>query len=390
MDYDASLPVPDAQDEDLSLQSEASNSLLNAQDSDYAQRVYAVLLKNAVYPLCVLGSLGNVVVLWVWSAESAYHPTTYLFKALAVSDILALVSLIIVHLVPGLFFKSTLFYGLAHGNRKVGVQITMLLAVVRVIRVFLPLRSDQLLSSTRIKVVLAGFTLWSLSEQMLENYLRVSNSVFYSKVDRFAGDILSLIVPSALQIICMTAVTWRLWRSVRVGSSSHRPAGSLGHETLKAQQLVYSVFVICVFTFIAYFVGYSVITFVVKCQSKEDKTILPNRLIFYISFSLACVINSSVNIIIYYFFIGKFKLLLFKKLIASRQIIMAPFFISSSATISSRRTSRTQTLHPDGDKIVTHETAAEDATNSKLPACALGETPAGANSPSSPAPKGPA
>ena len=273
MDYYTYLSDPETQEEvDLDFPEgvQQKHYFDPRHHSEYAVCVYKLMLWYCNIPTSVLGTVGNILVLWVWSSEFAYHPTFYLFKALAVSDILSLVFFVINECVSRseLFLRIVLLPGMVRGNRKIGVLITMLLSVVRVIKVFFPLRSEQLLSRVRMKVVLAGFTLWGLSEQLLENYLRSIDSDLLSKVNSYAGDRLSLIVPSALQIICMTVVTCRVWRFFRVDqSSSQRQAVSCQQGKNKDRQLVYSVFAMCVFTFLTYFVGYGLLSFVAKPKS---------------------------------------------------------------------------------------------------------------------------
>ena len=388
----ADSPVPDMKEEhfmDLGLTAigeKKEEMCVEPYDHACALFVSGMLVRYAVYHVCFFGLLANIVVLWVWSSELAYRPTTYLFKALAVSDILSLVSLIIGHIMPRRFFTATLFCWLNQATRMVGVQITLLLAVARVIRVFLPLRSEQLLPRVRLKAVLVGFVLWSLSVQLVENYLRTAQlTTALGIVDLYFGDGLGFIAPSVLQVTLMLAVMCRVWRSVRVESPpSHRPAVAFQQETHKARRLCYTVFTMSVFTFLAYGLGFGVATFI-KRRSTKDDVLSKYRLVVLSTVGLMCVINSTVNVFIYYVFTGKFKAVLVKKLRGGRQSFKSPSFFFSGTALPGGQNG---TTNPDGAKIVIHEEVSKDVTKSKLPACSFEKTAGDAEIPPSTARKG--
>ena len=325
-------------------------------------------------PIKVIGLLANIVVLWVWSAESTYHTTTYLFKVLAITDSVSLSSSLIYEVVIGKFLRGEILYVLIHGLRKVAVQITMLLAVARVITVFFPLRSERLLSRFRLNIVLAGFILWTLGAQMTENYFRSSGRM--SELLMFNTYVtvpFCVMIPSALQVILMTVVTWKVWRSSRVVSSSNRPVVSFQQDKHTARRMVYTVFTMCIFTFIAYFVGTCIKTFV-ESRPPGDKLIYPFRQIIYTSDGLLIVINSSVNVLLYYFFIGRFKVLFMKKLRGSQHSFnfKSPSFYSASGP--SLPEGVTMTTDPDQYNVIIREEAGGDATKSIMPACSFEKT----------------
>ena len=153
-------------------------SFIRDWDADIALCVRGGLKRFVTLPIVILGVFANLVIMWVWSSEVGSHPTTYLLKALAVADILALVTLLAFFPVEGTFIKDIVLYTLARATIQIGVQITMLLAIVRFIEVFFPLHSEQLLTRFRLKIVLAGFAVWSLTV-MLSLSLTVSLSPYF-------------------------------------------------------------------------------------------------------------------------------------------------------------------------------------------------------------------
>ena len=69
------------------------------------------------------------------------------------------------------------------------------------------------------------------------------------------------------------------------------------------------------------------------------------------------LINSSINIFIYYFFVGRFKTLLIRKLRKIRESFRHPGFFSVSGRTLPK--GQTMTTNPDGDHmIIPHEEAA--------------------------------
>ena len=282
-------------------------------DSPAAISVAWVLVYCVNYPICVFGTLANLLVMWVWSSETGYHPTSYLFKVLALVDTLVLVSYVVSHAVEGTFVHELFFFPLVHACRQIGVQITMLLAVVRVVGIFFPLHSKSLFSRFRMRLVLTGFTLWDISMQAFTSYLREVNSSHYLRLNQIAGEVLGLLVPAALQIVLMTVVMWRVWRSFRITPAIDRPAVAPQQDGDKTRRLVYTVFAMCLLTFISYFVGGGVELILENRSDLVDKAVLPYRLVIYRGFETICTVNSSVNIVFYYF-IGKFKAILFNKM----------------------------------------------------------------------------
>ena len=395
---DPHSPVLNETQEEADLALPASNLLIQAVKLKTSDQVFELYLgqflrRYFVDPIYLLGILANIVVVWVWSSESEYHPTTYLFKALAVSDGISLMCNTLYRFMYGNkgFFRDFFIHAFIKGAEKIGALITLLLAVVRVIRVFFPLRAEKLLSRRRMTVVLAGFTLWSLTLDFLVRYLKFDQHIdqykTYLLIDRYLGSMLTLIGGSSLQVILMIAVTWRVLRPVRVESSALRPAVSFQQDKAKARRLVYTVFAMSVFTFIPNVVMHLILKlFIDKIKPGEGRVFIYYRKVYTPVFTLMRRVNESVNVFLYYFFIGKFKALLLKKLRESRVSITSPSFYADSG--SSLPEGMTMSTDPDGDKIIIRKEAANDVSKSIIAACSFETTEEAAEISSSAAPTG--
>ena len=305
------------------------------------------------FPTAVLGILANLVVLWVWSSEPGYHPTSYLFKAQALTDSLVILSALVRQFISGILMEDIVIYSVLRAFVYLAVQVTMLLAVSRVIKVFFCLRSHKLLSRFRMNLVLAGLAVFNLTITHLSSYWRIAFEAHWYRTYLVAVPAVTVFIPAALQIVLMIAVTWRVWRSFRIKpiSTLSRLAVSFQEDKHKTRRLVYTVFVMCVFTFIAYFVPSTALLLVSRSTYR-----LSHMLAFIQIIKVACLINLSINIVLYYFFIVKFKGLLHKKIRTIRQQLTSlSFFRFSSSTESTVSERHNMTTHP-GDSVITPPT----------------------------------
>ena len=285
-------------------------------------------------PMAVLGIAANLVVLWVWSSEPGYHPTTYLFKVQALTDILALICVLFERLQTGTL-RYIVIRSVERAFVYLAVQVTMLLAVARVINVFFPLRSKKLLSHFRMKLVLSGMAVFNFTATHLSSYWRIAFGAKLKRIYLVAVPAVTVLIPATLQIVLMIAVTWRVWRAIRIKPSSGRPHVSFQQDKHKARRLVYTVFMMCVFTFIAYFVPSAVLLLVSRNTYREEAALPFDVLLVFLEvFKVAFIINLSINIVLYYLFILKFKALLSKKRRIIRQGLMSRGFFGSSSSSS--------------------------------------------------------
>ena len=308
-------------------------SFIQEEDAEISVCAARVLLYFVIVPIIALGIPANLVVLWVWSSQPGYHPTTYLFKAQALTDFLTVIFTLIWSFQRDTLMKVVVVYSLAQTFEQMGVQITMLLAVARAIKVFHPLHSQKLLSRFRIKLVLAGFAVFNLTLSQLGSYWIIAEELELIALYTVTVPPLTLFIPATLQTICMTAVVWGVWRSFRIRPSSDRRTVSFQLDKDKARRVVYTVFVMCVFTFIAHVVGAVVLVF---ANASGKGTVLNSYVILIrASFIIASAINVSINIVIYYFFIVQFKALLIQKYWNIRHnLVSRSNFFSSSTDIT--------------------------------------------------------
>ena len=334
--------------EDSAVSSPAQQDFLSLQDfgvssrKDHASisvRAKLILKYYVTFPIAVLGIPANLVVLWVWSSEPGYHPTTYLFKAQALTDGLCLITYLLRAAVSGTVVKHIVFFSLTQAYRRMGVQVTMLLAVVRVIRVFFPFHSEKLLSRFRMKLVLAGFAVFNLTVAYLYRYMTIASAGKLKATAVEIRSVITMLIPSALQIVFMIAVMWRRRGSFRIKPSSTRRTVHFKQDKEKARRLVCTVFAMCLFTFIPHFVGQCVMLLVGRRTYREGEFVILYRLLVNASFDVFSKINLSINIVLYYYLIVKFKVLVSKKFQIIREDFKSKsqslFMLSSSGSTSS-------------------------------------------------------
>ena len=343
------------------------DSFIRDDDADLAVCVARALKYFVAFPITILGIPANIVVIWVWSLELEYHPTSFLFRAQALTDTLTLVAWMVLLLVHGTFLRDIIVFSVARATRQMGVQITMFLAVIRVIKLILPHSSTHLLSPFRIKVVLAGIAVWNITTMHLVSYFLVTGSQYYYTTNQLFGNIINTVIPAGLQLILMVTVTWRVWRTYSrfkadQGEAVRSQQDNKGQKSVR--RVVYTVFAMCVLTFIAYFVGWCAFLFFEQ-QMYGAQLGEPYRLVVYSIFTTIGDINSSVNIVFYYFFISRFQVLLSKRLGKIRQKWLS-LHVSFSVSWSSSHMIPNTAHNPDGDTDMTRSEVSEDVTGCKL------------------------
>ena len=301
-----------------------NESIVQPWDADIAVCVNHAIAYFVHLPLCVLGTSANIVVMWVWSSEREYYPTTYLFKAQALADCLFMIMYILWRSVSGIFVRDSLFLSATTAMGKMAVQITMLLAVFRLISVFFPFRSERLLSRLRIKLVLAGFAVWDFTLSHYAHYLRITGSKTYQPVSLIGGNLFSVFIPAVIGMTVVAVVVWKVWRMFRIDpSQSRQGAESFQQDEWKPRRLLYTVLSMCVSTFIAHVVGECNLLILTSERLHRNASLRSHRLVVYASVSIVVFINSSINIVFYSLFVTRFKVLLFKKLRKCRQKVLS-------------------------------------------------------------------
>ena len=310
-------------------------------------------------PLAAVGITLNVITLWVWSAEPGFHPTTYLFKVLAMSDILHMIFWFPYQTTKYFRNASVPFCVLSYGNRQFGVYITLLLAVVRVILVFCPLKADHLLSRFRINVVLASLKAICFAIRTFEKTKpRIHGATTYTLLGDVVKKTFGYFAPTSLQIILMMAVIWRVWHLTKVTprAPSVPPDPS---EKASTRQFVYIVLAICATSFISYPVAQSALLIFRGNKSTEQYA----RIASFTS-TFLIMINSSINFF-FYLSIAKFRSTLLCKV--RRHLL--PSVSSSPWTQTTLPTGQTFTNNP--ADVAFREGTNTFATGSLMPACSF-------------------
>ena len=345
-----------------------NESIVQTWDADIAVCVNHAITYFVHVPLCVLGTSANIVVMWVWSSEREYYPTTYLFKAQALADCLFMITYILWQAVSGTFVRDILFLSATTAMGEMGVQITMLLAVVRLINLFFPFQFERLLSRLRLKLVLGGFAVWDITLSHYAHYLRITGSKNYRLVNMIGGELVSVFIPAVIQISVVAVVVWKAWRMFRIEpSQSRQGAEPFQQDQWKARRLLYTVLSMCVSTFIAHVVGKFIILILTSERLHMNVHLQSHRLVVYASVSILVFIDTSINIVFYSLFVTRFKVLLIKKLRKCRQKAL-------SQSISAGLTLPEDLSIPDGVKTFFQANLPVSSTESKVPACSWEKT----------------
>ena len=131
-------------------------------DSNYylATDVVDILL----FTVACAGVCGNVAVLVGWCAETAFHPTVFLIKCLAVSDILLLILWLSFVL---FFFPLEVLFLALHCFRLVTAHTTLGMVFTRWLPLHKPLGADSLLTKRRVVVGYVLMWVWCLVQSIL-------------------------------------------------------------------------------------------------------------------------------------------------------------------------------------------------------------------------------
>ncbi|KAL8621460.1 hypothetical protein ACOMHN_058222 [Nucella lapillus] len=168
-------------------------------------------------PWIVIGVIANIFVLWIWLAvKSAFSPVVYLFKALAVADLIFLSTFFPSHFSVLKFHESLFFRIVCNGNMTIGIYITLLLAVARFIETFFPLRARRLLSLNRVRLILGCFILVLMTCQTIFMTRRLFFPHKYlHPIETYFARTLLTGVPASVQNLVMIVVGCKLWKVSR-------------------------------------------------------------------------------------------------------------------------------------------------------------------------------
>ena len=309
-------------------------------------QIVQTLADNSVIimvPLAVVGIILNVLTLWIWSAVSIFNPTVYLFKVLAISDLL-----FITFWFP--FFKTkhtghvklnAFFSTMSFGNRRFGMYITLLVAVVRIIMVFFPLRSSQLLARFRMKITVASLLALCLAMQTMDDTkpLKVTvGSVAYDTFAVVSRKGFGYLAPATLQIALMVVLMWKVWHIDKVSPSLQNTRSSFSSPSAlsdscdkrrNSRGFVYVVLAMCITSFFTYLLVHTIAVIFNHTASLKPYTGITG----FVS-TVASVVNSSVNFF-FYLFISKFRAAFQLRYFQHRQ-----FFVGSTTSSGYQQSGR--------------------------------------------------
>ncbi|KAK7474134.1 hypothetical protein BaRGS_00034594 [Batillaria attramentaria] len=261
--------------------------------------------KAGELPVTSLGIIGNVLVLWVWQADSSFIPATFFIKYLATCDLLFSASTFvkIFDFMPVVVVSSfTTFF------IKMSVHVTLALAVSRCVAVYRPLRVTLILSRRRVIVVSVVIACWCFLLQGLQLCSRYV-ILFGDDYDKrsilaICFLFLSYCLPLLPMVGCNVALLCKVYRRDVTSHMSHDQARASRQQT---RRLTLGVVCITTTSVLAYPVIFSVIT---PIRWKQPAYLVTFNIIASCVSNLLIGINSSINVIYYVIFASEFRRLL--------------------------------------------------------------------------------
>ena len=265
------------------------------------------VLNNFVCPIvAMVGLCGNVVVLVVWSAETAFNPTTFLVKCLAVTDIIMLLAFMcnwvrnfILRL--ELTIAATVPIILMLCCRAIIVYTTLGVAVTRWVAVHKPLKVHSLLTRRRVVVGYVLMLLWCLMSGMSVGFLLAGHpDSDYIAIMYNVWEGVNLALPILLLVVLNVSLVYTV--------CSHRHSSSLGQQrqrTVRSARLLGAVLSISITTVLAYPVG---VAFRVLKFGLGEKICDSDCTMILLTFTfLLELFNSCINVVYYLVFASRFR-----------------------------------------------------------------------------------
>jgi hypothetical protein len=284
-------------------------------------------------PLAVLGISIDSLVIHVWNGETTFQPTTYLFKAMAVGDILSRLmfsfSMIGLEKDAELHWLIYDHWFLQHSELAGMYCIIMLLALVRYMTISYNVDNRcQPLSRGRMRLAIgliySGYltlaSLLNLSRHALPKgpTLEVMTGLYAAAVyvTIFAQIFMMMLLLYKIRFpLAGTLAIGPEPLSSRLRTSCRRPARPTARQTaafnrIASRKLEYTVLVICLNSLVmGPGLGFFLFSVHVHVVDSEQMNECLARVWFYALFQLAC----SWNIIFYVMFLNKFRHLFFKR-----------------------------------------------------------------------------
>lgn len=327
------------------------------------------------FPIAVCGIIGNFLSIIVFNRYKQARPTTMLLKAIAVTETLILILILILRsfrefeLPFSILFVSHMFpilYPLTYFFKMVNIWLTVLLTVERCIAVCKPFKAQVICTSKKTRnaiiviiLIVALFTTPRFYEYhhvpFEENpagfeETALMRNFHYSMIYRiFLFLLIGYIIPILLLLFLNIKISATLrWTNKqhtslflfnnRMCHKTKTPHGSLYDMTRSLTTIavtVVSVFIICNATVIVSQILYSI---EVSFKILKDRIELPRRIMSNIS-NVFATISCAINFFIYCFFSKKFRIILFNFLCCRKrktgQNGVSDFYMSTKKTMIS-------------------------------------------------------
>ncbi|PVD35443.1 hypothetical protein C0Q70_02405 [Pomacea canaliculata] len=269
---------------------------------------------TGIVPVAYLGTLGNIIALIVWTAETRYNATTLLLKHLCVWDSLFLLmyATVIVsyeEMSEEERYAAQLFIALF---QLMSVHLTLAAIVTRLVAVTRPLVVHDVLTRCRVYVVYVVMIVWCLLLVSLETVAyKIEDLKDMEQWSMFvSGQVIGLILPHVALLVSNVFLFYFLRRPRNVSDPSLQ-TDLPDTNTKDERSLTVTVISMSVCSLIAYPAGVSL----KLLMEAESAGLISSRSscdwecseIAERVFHLLQVLNSSINIIFYLAFSTRFR-----------------------------------------------------------------------------------
>ncbi|KAK7091047.1 G-protein coupled receptor 35-like [Littorina saxatilis] len=283
-----------------------------------------LMARFGILPLAFLGILGNIAAFWIWHAETNYNATTFLFKYLALCDIMYLsfnVTFVFLMDVPCCYWYHAFVTHTRNFSQTVSVHTTLIVAISRWMAVCMPLRVHRFLTQRYVIDVCVILAAWCFVietvEALRKNALPPHIDSSQNRALLASHEVFGYIVPWTLLLLFSLHLIWMTKRRLREShflqhdaSLSTRPEDS---TDVRLRRLTLTVLCVAFSSFLAYPIGVivemvSMFQFYRTCEGH----------VYYDTLAtlggLLQVINAGINVVFYWAFISRFRELLAHRL----------------------------------------------------------------------------
>ena len=321
-------------------------------ETDPAGKISISITVYGIAPLSAVGILLNVLVVWVWGAETTFNCLTFFFRALGFFDCIFIITFNAWYLATP---EVVALRFLCFGFRFLVVNTTTLISVCRFAMLFFPLEAQKLSTPFHAKLILCVSAIVITVMKAVDDILHEVEGHGFWLIYHIGTLMVGLCLPLFIQLALTGAMVWKVNKNLKVISpvssvgrvsigslqqehirrrlsqqqqyrrkSSFAPSKekrlsetwktlneSPGVKMLKTKRMTTTVICITLLAFLAYPVFVTASVYYMLTPEREHR--LQEKSIVLATGSLLQILNSSINFVVYYCFLAKFRVLWHKR-----------------------------------------------------------------------------